>query len=201
MSFHNRDFAVGEARRFLEPGPIVLVSSAWKNQQNIMTMGWHMVMGFVPSLLACYIWEENHSVDMIRRSKQCVINLPTRELVDTVAGIGNCSGADTDKFVKFGLTARKASRVDAPLIAECHSNFECQLYDGSQIGKHGLFIWEVVKAQVATTPKIPQTVHTAATESSWCRARISRGAAASNRRTCKHFVPNGVARLQRASRA
>lgn len=49
-----------------------------------MTMGWHMVMGFEPSLLACYIWEENHNFDMIRRSKQCVINRPTRELVDTV---------------------------------------------------------------------------------------------------------------------
>jgi flavin reductase (DIM6/NTAB) family NADH-FMN oxidoreductase RutF len=157
--FRKRDFPTAEIRRFLEPGPIVLVSSAWKGQRNIMTMGWHMVMGFEPSLLACYIWEENHSFQMIRRSKQCVINLPTVDLLDTVVDIGNCSGTEGDKFERFGLTASKASQVDAPLIAECHSNFECRLYDGSQVGKHGLFIWEVVKAHVATTPKIPQTVH------------------------------------------
>jgi len=157
--FRKRDFPTAEIRRFLEPGPIVLVSSAWKGQRNIMTMGWHMVMGFEPSLLACYIWEENHSFQMIRRSKQCVINLPTVDLLDTVVDIGNCSGAEGDKFERFGLTARKATEVDAPLIAECHSSFECRLYDGSQVGKHGLFIWEVVKAHVATTPRIPKTVH------------------------------------------
>ncbi len=43
-SYTKRDFPVSDVRRFLEPGPIVLVSSAWKGQQNIMTMGWHMVM-------------------------------------------------------------------------------------------------------------------------------------------------------------
>ena len=158
-TFRKRDFPTDQIRRFLEPGPIVLVSSAWKKQRNIMTMGWHMVMGFEPSLLACYIWEENHSFELIKRSKQCVINLPTVDLVDTVVGIGNCSGSDTDKFATFGLTARKASRVEAPLIAECHSNFECRLHDGNQIGKHGLFIWQVVKAHVAITPKIPRTLH------------------------------------------
>jgi len=157
--FHKRDFPTDQVRRFLEPGPIVLVSSAWKDERNIMTMGWHMMMGFDPSLFACYLWEENHSFELIRRSKQCVINLPTLDLVDTVVGIGNCSGADIDKFEKFGLTARRGGKVEAPLVAECHSNFECRLYDGSQVGKHGLFIWEIVKAHVAIAPKIPQTVH------------------------------------------
>jgi hypothetical protein len=38
------DFPVGEVRRYLEPGPIVLVSSRWKDETNIMTMGWHTVM-------------------------------------------------------------------------------------------------------------------------------------------------------------
>jgi flavin reductase (DIM6/NTAB) family NADH-FMN oxidoreductase RutF len=157
--FRKRDFPTDQVRRFLEPGPIVLVSSAWKAERNVMTMGWHMMMGFEPSLVACYIWDENHSFEMIRRSRQCVINLPTLDLVDTVVGIGNCSGADTDKFAEFGLTARRGSKVEAPLLAECHSNFECRLYDGSQVDKYGLFIWEIVKAHVAVAPKVPQTVH------------------------------------------
>lgn len=49
--------------------------------------------------------------------------------------------------------------MDAPLIAECHFDFECQLYDSSQIDKHALFMWEMAKAHVAITQKIPQTVH------------------------------------------
>jgi flavin reductase (DIM6/NTAB) family NADH-FMN oxidoreductase RutF len=158
-TFKKKSFPVSEIRRYLEPGPIVLVSSAWKGRFNIMTMGWHMVMGMEPALVGCYIWDENHSFEMIRRSKQCVINIPTTDLTNEAIGIGNCSGAEVDKFEQFGLTPVKGAKVDAPLIKECYANFECRLADGSQIAKHGLFIWEVVKAHVATSPKYPQTLH------------------------------------------
>src|SRR3954447_17623818 len=154
-----KDFPVSEIRRFLEPGPIVLVSSAWEGRTNIMTMGWHMVMGFQPSLIGCYIWDANHSFEMIRKSKECVINIPAIDLAETAVAIGNCSGRDVDKFAEFELTAKAAEKVVAPLIDECHANFECKLYDGSLAGKHSLFIFEVVKAHARTFPKYPETFH------------------------------------------
>jgi flavin reductase (DIM6/NTAB) family NADH-FMN oxidoreductase RutF len=158
-TYRKKDFPVDQVRRYLEPGPIVLVSSAWKGKTDIMTMGWHMMMGFSPALVACYIWDRNHSFELIRKSKECVINLPTTALLHEAIGIGNCSGARVDKFKKFGLTPGAAEKVDAPLIEECYANFECKLADGSQIARHGLFIWEVVKAHVATSPKYPETFH------------------------------------------
>jgi flavin reductase (DIM6/NTAB) family NADH-FMN oxidoreductase RutF len=95
---------VSEIRRYLEPGPVVLVSSAWKENTNIITMDWHMVLEFSPSLAACCISSANHSFEMIRRSQECVINLPTTDLVNKVIGIRNCSGTEMDKFKAFGLT-------------------------------------------------------------------------------------------------
>ncbi len=157
--YRKLDFPTQDVRRFLEPGPVVLVSSAWKQQRDVMTLGWHMVLEFSPSLLACCISSANHSFALLRRSRQCVINLPTADLVDTVVGIGNTSGADLDKFAHFGLSAVPATHVAAPLIAECYASFECRLHDGSQIDKHGLFVWEVVKAHVAASPKRPRTLH------------------------------------------
>jgi flavin reductase (DIM6/NTAB) family NADH-FMN oxidoreductase RutF len=153
------DFPVDNVRRFLEPGPIVLVSSAHRNETNIMTMGWHMIMEFQPSLIGCYIWDANHSFELIRRSRQCVINVPTVELAPTVVKIGNSSGRDIDKFAEFGLTAKPGEQVRAPLIAECYANFECRLIDSSLIRKYSLFVLEVVKAHVATSPKYPKTIH------------------------------------------
>jgi len=158
-AFRKEDFPVSEVRRFLEPGPIVLVSSAWRGEINIMTMGWHMMMGFSPAMFGCYIWDANHSFEMVRRSRECVINVPTTDLINEAIGIGNCSGAEVDKFKEFGLTPLPADEVDAPLIKECYANFECRLADGRMISKHGLFIWEVVKAHVATSPKYPETFH------------------------------------------
>ena len=158
-TYTKKSFPVSKIRRFLEPGPIVLISSAYKGQRNIMTLGWHMMLGFSPSLVGCYIWDENLSFELIRRSKQCVINLPTYDMISAVIGIGNCHGPAPDKFETFKLTAAPATKVAAPLIAECFANFECLLADASQIKRHGLFVFEVVKAHVATTPKYPQTVH------------------------------------------
>jgi hypothetical protein len=43
-----RDFPVNRVRRYLEPGPIVLVSSRWEGEANVMTLGWHTVLEFTP---------------------------------------------------------------------------------------------------------------------------------------------------------
>ena len=158
-AFAKRDFPVSDIRRFLEPGPIVLVSSAWKGERNIMTMGWHTVMEFTPSLVGCIIAEGNHSHGMIRRSKECVLNVPTSDMARTVVKIGNCSGADVDKFKMFKLTAAKASRVAPPLVKECYASFECRLADARLVRRYNFFILEVVKAHVATSPMVPRTIH------------------------------------------
>ncbi len=153
------DFPVHEIRRFLEPGPIVLVSSAWRGKTNIMTMGWHTVLEFSPSLVGCLISSGNHSHEMVRRSRECVINVPTVGLAAKVVDIGNCSGAEVDKFERFKLTAVAADKVKAPLIAECHANLECRLVDGRMRDKYDFFIFEVVKAHARATPKYPRTIH------------------------------------------
>ena len=88
-----------------------------------------------------------------------MIDIPTVDLVDKVVGVGNCTGAALDKFEKFGLTPLPADKVGAPLFKECYANFECQLADARMISSYGLFVWEVVKAHVATRPKNPRTLH------------------------------------------
>jgi flavin reductase (DIM6/NTAB) family NADH-FMN oxidoreductase RutF len=88
-----------------------------------------------------------------------VINLPTTRLTDAVVAIGNTSGAEIDKFSAFGLTADEAGEVEAPLIGECHASFECRLHDDALIDRYNFFIFEVVKAHVAPSPKHPETLH------------------------------------------
>src|SRR5450759_3059871 len=158
-NYTKKDIPTHNVRRFLEPGPIVLASSEHKGETNIMTMGWHMVMEFQPSLVGCIISSANHSFEMIRKSRQCVIHIPTEDIATTVVKIGNSSGRDIDKFAEFGLTPKPGTEVRAPLIDECYANFECRLVDSSLIKKYSLFVFEVVKAHVATSPKYPRTIH------------------------------------------
>ena len=154
-----RNVPVHKARRYIEPGPVVLISSHYKGQNNIMTCGWHIVLEFEPSLIACYIWGEDHSREMIRKSKECVINIPEVKLAEKVVGIGNTSGAEIDKFKTFDLSAKPATHVKAPLIEECYANLECKLVDTRLIRKYSLFVFEVVKIHAAVRPKNPKTIH------------------------------------------
>ncbi|MCQ0989149.1 flavin reductase family protein [Jiella marina] len=153
------DFPVSRVRRFLEPGPVVLVSSRRGEETDIMTLGWHVVLSFLPSHVGLMISAGNHSHSLIRDTGECVINLPTTALTDTVIGIGNTSGTEIDKFAHFDLTAEPASKVGAPLIGECHASFECRLADEALVGRHGFFVFEVVKAHAAPSPEHPETLH------------------------------------------
>jgi len=153
------DFPIAQARRFLEPGPVILLTSAWKGEQDVMTLGWHTVMEFTPSLVGCVIARGNHSHRLVAGSGECAINLPTHELLDTVVRIGNCSGADVDKFATFGLTTEPAQHVGAPLIRECHAQFECRVADRRLVKDYDFFVLEVLRARAAASPRNPRTLH------------------------------------------
>ena len=119
---------LGKAFTLLEPGPVVLVTTHDGRKANIVTITWTMVRGFSAEF-AITTGPWNHSYGALRRSKECVLAIPTVDLIDTAVGIGTCSGKDTDKFERFGLTPVSARHVRAPLIAECLANIECRVVD------------------------------------------------------------------------
>lgn len=92
-----------KAYRFLEAGPIVMVTTADKGKPNIMTMGFQMMMQHAPPLIGCVIGPWDHSYKALCETSECVIAIPTVDLATTVVDIGNCSGADIDKFSTFHL--------------------------------------------------------------------------------------------------
>lgn len=160
MKVHpKRDYPFEHVRRLLEPGPVVLVTSAHKGENNIMTMGWHTVMEFAPALVGGIIASSNHSFDLIRKSGECVINIPTADMIDTVVAVGNTTGGGFDKFDAFGLTLKPAQKVEAPLIDECFANFECKVEDTRFVNKYNFFVFRVVKAHVTPFKRFPQTLH------------------------------------------
>src|SRR5512135_1061801 len=135
-----KSFPLSKVYRLLEPGPVVLVTTAGKEGPNIMTMSWHTMMEFEPPLVGCVISNRNYTFDILKATKECVINIPAVELAQQVVAIGNTSGQKTDKFQAFGLTPAPASRVKAPLIDECHANLECQVVDTRMVNKYNFFI-------------------------------------------------------------
>ncbi len=150
------ELELGKAFTLIEPGPVVLVTTHDGQKDNIMTISWTMVMDFTP-VFAITTGEWNHSYAALRKNRECVIAIPTVDMLDKVVGIGTCSGSDTDKFGKFKLTPVPGKVVRAPLIKECLANIECKVID--IVKKHNIVVLEAVAAWIDTTRKEKRTVH------------------------------------------
>jgi flavin reductase (DIM6/NTAB) family NADH-FMN oxidoreductase RutF len=154
-----KSFPLSKVYGLLEPGPVVLLSTARKGQMNIMTLSWLTMMEFEPPLIGCVISGRNYSFDILKATRECVINIPTVELAEKVVAVGNCSGRKLDKFATVGLTPVAASCVKAPLIDECYANLECRIADTRLVNKYNFFVLEVLKAWIDPKNKDPRTLH------------------------------------------
>jgi flavin reductase (DIM6/NTAB) family NADH-FMN oxidoreductase RutF len=154
-----RKFPLSKVFHLIEPGPVVLLTTAHKERANVMAMSWHMMMEFVPPLIACVVSPGDFSYAALRKTKQCVIAIPTVDLAAKVVDIGNCSGEDVDKFEVFNLTKVPAKMVVAPLIAECMANLECRVVDTRMVNKYALFVLEVIQAWSDPKRKERRTIH------------------------------------------
>lgn len=154
-----KSFPLSKVYGLLEPGPVVMVSTARKGRTNIMTLSWQTMLEFEPPLVGCVISGNNHSFAALKGTRECVINIPTVELAKQVVAVGNSSGRKVDKFARTGLTPVPASLVQAPLIAECYANLECRVADTRLVNSYNFFVLEVLKAWVDTSVKEPKTLH------------------------------------------
>ena len=147
---------ISKAFTLMEPGPVVLVTTNDGKKNNIMTISWTMVVDFTPKF-AITTGPWNYSYAALQKSKECVISIPTVDLIDKVVGVGTCSGADTDKFEKFGLTPVKGKHVRSPLIKECLANIECNVIE--IVKKHNIVVLECVAAYIDPSRKEKRIVH------------------------------------------
>ena len=154
-----KNLPLSKVYQLLEPGPVVLLTTARNGRANVMTMSWHMMVEFEPPLIACVVSNRDYSFAALRATKECVIAIPAVELAPKVVEVGNCSGRNVEKFEKIGLTPAPAQHVAAPLVAECFANLECRVADTRFVNKYGIFILEVLQAWIDPAQKNPKTIH------------------------------------------
>jgi len=154
-----KSFPLSKVYGLLEPGPVVLVTTAHKGRANIMTLSWLTMMDFEPPRIGMVLSERNYSFAALKATRQCVINIPTVELAAKVVAVGNSSGRRVDKFAAFGLTPCPAREVEPPLIEECYASLECRVTDARMARQYNFFVLEVLKAWIDPARKHPRTLH------------------------------------------
>ena len=147
---------ISKSYTLMESGPVVLITTNDGKKSNIMTISWTMVVDFSP-VFAITTGSWNYSFSALQKTKECVIAIPTVDMLDKVVGVGTCSGSDTNKFEKFRLTPLKGKLVKAPLIKECVANIECKVVD--IVKKHNIIVLEGLAAYQDNSRKEKRTLH------------------------------------------
>jgi len=136
-----------DARRLLNPGPVAIVTTAWRGLTNAAPIAWTAPLSMEPPLVGCVIHPHRHTADMIRFSEEFALNIPGPDLLKQTAFLGSQTGLNTNKLEAAALTLFNAQRISAPLIEGCLAWIECGLHDVVRIGDHTLFVGRVVGVQ------------------------------------------------------
>lgn len=140
------------ASNMLNPVPAVMVSCADKEgRANVMTAAWAGTICSDPVMVSVSIRKERYSYQIIKDTKEFVINLTTDSLAKVTDYVGVRSGRDIDKFALEGdlkLTKQASKCVKAPSILESPVCLECKVKDIIELGTHDMFIGEVVCTSV-----------------------------------------------------
>lgn len=132
-----------KALTFIEPGPLLLLTTFDGQKNNVMPLSWAMPLDFDGRFALCTgPW--NHSFGALRKYKECVLCVPGAALLKTAVRLGMESGEDTDKFKKFSLRTLPASQVKAPLLADCLACVECRVERFWQV--YGIFVLKALQA-------------------------------------------------------
>ena len=117
-----------------------------EGKSNIIAVSFCMPVSKEPPLVACAIGKNSCSSELIKNSKEFIVNVPPAELKPQIYYCGFHSGYQVDKFKETGLTAQPARKVKAPVIGECVAYMECKVIQEIETGDKNLFIGEVVEA-------------------------------------------------------
>jgi len=108
---------------------VILITSKYKEKDNVMTAAWHSPISFDPSLYAIVIGKEGFSHELIEKSKEFGVNFVDSKIKKKVLCCGRISGKDRDKFKFCGLTRKKSKKIKAPLVEEAVAWYECKVIE------------------------------------------------------------------------
>ena len=129
---------------FIYPIPAVMVTSGDMKKSNIMTVAWTGIINTNPAMCYISVRPERYSYNLIKESKEFVINLTNEKLAYATDWCGVKSGKNVDKFKEMKLTKEKANHVKCPIIKESPVAVECKVKEILELGSHHMFIAEVL---------------------------------------------------------
>ncbi len=141
---------VAEAGRLLLGGPVVLLTTTWRGQTNVMPVAWHTPLSAKPPVVGVAIEQSRHTLDLLTHAGEFALNIPKRPLLHHVQYLGSMTGTEMDKLDALQMETFAPTTITSPLIEGCAGWLECQVVETIPIGDHVLFAGLVTAVRVDT---------------------------------------------------
>lgn len=135
----------------LGPLPPALVTCGTMEEANVLTVAWTGICNTVPPKTYISVRPQRYSYEIIKNSGEFVIHLTPASLIRAADWCGIHTGRKADKFARWGLIKEPASKVAAPLIAQCPLALECRVDQIISLGSHDMFLSDIVAVDVEET--------------------------------------------------
>ena len=133
---------------FLYPAPPVMVSCGLPGEKpNIITVAWAGTVCSDPPMVSISVRKERYSYEILKKTREFVINLPDRSMAHACDFCGCTTGAKTDKYAETRLTPGRSTQISAPTIEEAPVSIECVVKKILPLGSHDMFLAEVKAVQ------------------------------------------------------
>lgn len=132
----------------LAPVPPALVSCSDGQRDNLVTVAWTGIINSEPPKTYISLRPERFSYDIIKKSGEFVINLPSSHIIRSIDFCGCRSGRELDKFAACSLTRERATKVNCPTVAESPVSLECRVTDIIELGSHHMFMADILAVNV-----------------------------------------------------
>jgi len=140
------EIPIAQANRLLAPRVTCLLTTQYRGQVNVMAISWACPVSIEPPLIVMAIHPSCYTHDMLKRSQECVLNIPGRPLAEQTVRCGTLSGANTDKIQVTGMVLQSGRRVEVPWLDACLAHLECGIVEVLMPGDHSLFVAEILGA-------------------------------------------------------
>jgi|Deesub1362A_J573_1020465.scaffolds.fasta_scaffold00473_7 flavin reductase (DIM6/NTAB) family NADH-FMN oxidoreductase RutF len=130
------------------PIPAALIVSKDGDKVNVLTVSWIGIVSETPPMVGISLRRDRYSLELIRKTKEFTVNIPSANLYRETDYCGLVSGRNRDKLRDLNFTMLESRKISTPIIKECPYNMECVVKQEILLGEWVLILAEIVETHL-----------------------------------------------------
>jgi flavin reductase (DIM6/NTAB) family NADH-FMN oxidoreductase RutF len=145
------------ARKFLNHHPASLITSNYKEKNNIMTVAWWSLIQDYPLKISISLHHKSLTYEMAKQQNYLCMNILTSEFSDLYLKAGEISGKNSDKFEDLSIKYKMINTL--PVIDAAKVIVILKKFNLVEMERFSLFMYEVEKVKVKENILIKKDVN------------------------------------------